>query len=197
MIANLCNVDNELAKRVADGLGIGLPENAKAARKPIAMKPSPALSLHMKQTIEGSPIGILYADGSDGKEIHKLTDAVRNAGGKPVLIAPKVGGATLADARMLKAHGQLAGTPSQTVDAIALVLSEEGASALLKDASAIPFVTDAFGHLKAIGASAAAQPLLDKAGVKPDSGVTGFGDDFLAAAAKRFWDREAKIRPLA
>jgi len=199
MIANLCNVDNELARRVADGLGIGLPERAKAARKPIDMKPSPALSVqkNMKQTIEGRAIGILYADGSDGKEIHKLTDAVRNAGGKPVLIAPKVGGAKLADGRMLKAHGQLAGTPSQTVDAVALVLSEEGARALLKDASAIQFVMDAFGHLKAIGASAAAQPLLDKAGVKPDSGVTDLSDCFLAAAAKRFWGREVKIRPLA
>jgi catalase len=199
MIANLRNVDNELAKRVADGLGIDLPEKTKAARKPIEMEPSPALSLqrNMKQTIEGRAIGILYADGSDGKEIHKLMDAVRNASCKPVLIAPKIGGAKLADGGMLKANGQLAGTPSQTVDAIALVVSEEGARALLKDASAIQFVMDAFGHLKAIGASAAAQPLLDKAGVKPDSGVTGLGDDFLAAAAKRFWDREAKIRQLA
>ena len=199
MIANLRNVDDELAKRVAAGLGIDLPEKAKAARKPIDMEPSPALSLqkNMKQTIDGRAIGILYADGSDGKEIHKLMDAVRNAGGKPVLIASKVGGAKLAEGKMLKADGQLAGTPSQTVDAIALVLSSEGARALLKDAAAIQFVMDAFGHLKAIGASAAAQPLLDKAGIAPGSGVTGLGDDFLAAAAKRFWGREAKIRPLA
>ena len=35
------------------------------------------------------------------------------------------------------------------------------------------FVMDAFGHLKAIGASDAAKPLLDKAGIKPDKGVTG------------------------
>jgi catalase len=199
MIANLRNVDDELAKRVADGLGIDLPAKAKAARAPIDMRPSPKLSIqqNMKQTIEGRAIGILYADGSDGKEIQKLVDAVRNAAGKPVLIAPRVGGAKLADGKILKADGQLAGTPSQTVDAIALVLSSEGAGALLKDAAAIQFVMDAFGHLKAIGASAAAQPLLDKAGVAPDSGVTGLGNDFLAAAAKRFWDREAKIRPLA
>jgi len=68
---------------------------------------------------------------------------------------------------------------------------------LLKDAAAIQFVMDAFGHLKAIGASAAAQPLLDKAGVEPDAGVTDLGDGFLAAAVKRFWDRETKVRPLA
>ena len=199
MVANLRNVDDQLAKRVAVGLGIDLPEKAKAARAPIDMEPSPKLSIqrNMKETIEGRAIAILYADGSDGKEIHKLMKAIRNAGGKPVLIAPKIGGAKLADGMMLKADGQLAGTPSQTVDAIALVLSEEGTRMLLKDAAAIQFVMDAFGHLKAIGASVAAQPLLDKAGVVSDSGVTGLGDGFLAAAPKRFWDREAKVRPLA
>jgi catalase len=199
MLANLRNVDEQLATRVAVGLGIDLPEKAKAARAPADMEPSPKLSIqrNMKQTIEGRAIGILYADGSDGKEIHKLIKAIRDAGGKPVLIAPKIGGAKLADGMMLKADGQLAGTPSQTVDAIALVLSEKGARMLLKDAAAIQFVMDAFGHLKAIGASAAAQPLLARAGVEVDSGVTGLGEGFLAAAAKRFWDREAKVRPLA
>ncbi len=121
----------------------------------------------------------------------------RSPGGKPVLTAPKIGGAKFAGGKMLKAHGQLAGTPSQTVDAIALAVSPEGVRALLEDAAAVQFVMDAFGHLNAIGASAAAQPLLDQAGVKPDAGVTGLGDDFIATAAKRFWDREAKIRPLA
>jgi len=199
MIANLRNVDDGLAKRVAGGLGIDLPAKAKAARNPITMKPSPALSIqtNMKPTIEGRAIGILFADGSDGSEVQKLADAIRKAGGKPVLIAPKIGGAKLADDTMLKADGQLAGTPSQTVDAIALVLSAEGAGKLLKDAAAVQFVMDAFGHLKAIGASAAAKPLLDKAGVEPDAGVTGLGDAFLVAATRRFWDREAKLRLLA
>ena len=56
---------------------------------------------------------------------------------------------------------------------------------------------DAFGHLKAIGASNAARPLLDKAGVVPDEGVTGLDEKFVAAAAKRFYEREASVRTLA
>jgi catalase len=70
-----------------------------------------------------------------------------------------------------------------------LVLSQECAGMLLKDAAASQFVMDAFGHLKAIGANAAAQPLLDKAGVNPDAGVTGLGDGFLAAAGRPRLDR--------
>lgn len=103
----------------------------------------------------------------------------------------------MADGTKLKADGQLAGTPSQTVDAIAVVLSADGCRALLKEAAAVQFVMDAFGHLKAIGHTPEAKPLLEKAGVEPDVGVTELGDSFIAAAAKRFFDREPKVRTLA
>jgi len=49
----------------------------------------------------------------------------------------------------------------------------------------------------AIAASAAAKPLLDTAGVKPDAGVTDLGKAFTQAAAKRFYDREPSLRDLA
>jgi len=39
--------------------------------------------------------------------------------------------------------------------------------------------------------------LLDKAGVAPDEGVTGLGKDFIRAAARRFFEREASVRTLA
>jgi len=199
LVANLRNVDEGLAQRVADGLGIDLPKKAEAARAPVDMEPSPALSIqkNMKATIEGRAVGILIADGSDGAEIKTVVDAVTKAGGKAVIVAPKVGGAKLADGSRMKADGQLAGSPSQIFDAVAIVLSKEGCAALLKEAAAIQFAMDAFGHLKAIGASAAAKPLLDKAGVEPDEGVTDLGAAFVKAAATRFYDREPKIRTLA
>jgi catalase len=199
MIANLRNVDESLAKRVAAAIGIPLPKKAKAAAEPIDLEPSPALSIqaNMKPTIEGRSIGILYADGSDGKAIHTLIEAIRRKGGRPVLVSPKVGGAALADGSHLKADGQLAGMPSQIFDAVAIVLSADGCKMLLKEAAAVQFVMDAFGHLKAIGRTPEAQPLLDKAGVQPDEGVTALGDAFIAAAGARFFDREAKVRMLA
>ncbi len=55
---------------------------------------------------------------------------------------------------------------------------------------------DAFGHLKAIGHNPAAKPLLDKAGVEPDEGVTDLAG-FVEAAKKRYWDREPNVRTLA
>ena len=199
MLGNLRNVDEDLAKRVADGLGLPLPKNNKAAKEPIDMAPSDALSIHkkMKATLEGRAVGILIADGTDAAELKSVVNAVTKAKGKAVIIAPKIGGAKLSDGKVKKADGQLAGMPSQLFDAVAIILSDAGCKALLNEAAAVQFAMDAFGHLKAIGASDAARPLLDKAGVVPDEGVTTLENKFVAAASKRFYDREPSLRLLA
>jgi catalase len=199
MIANLRNVDEELAERVAAGIGIDLPRKAEAKAKVLDLDPSPALSIqkNMKKTLQGRKVGILYADGSDGAEIKAVQKAIEKDGATAFLVAPKVGGAKLKGGTVLRADGQLAGSPSQLFDAVAIVLSDQGCETLMNEAGALQFVMDAFGHLKAIGASKAAKPLLDKAGVAPDDGVTGLGKDFIEAARMRFWDREPSLRKLA
>jgi catalase len=188
MVANLRNVDEELARRVANGLGIDLPKKAPAARAPIDIEPSPSLSIqkNMKATLEGRKVGLLIADGSDADEIAGLKAAIGKAGGTAMIVAPKVGAVKLSDGKSTKADGQLLGSPS-----------EAGCKALMKEGAAVQFVMDAFGHLKAIGASPAAKPLLDKAGIEPDDGVTGIGVDFVKAAARRFYEREPELRTLA
>ena len=68
-----------------------------------------------------------------------------------------------------------------------------------KEAAAIDFVRDAFGHLKAIGIDQGAERLLKKAGVEKDDGVIAISamDRFIASAKTRQWDREASVRILA
>jgi len=199
MVANLRNVDEELAERVAAGIGIVLPKKAEARSKVLDLDPSPALSIqkNMKKTLQGRKVAILYADGSDGAEITTVQEAIEKDGATVFLVAPKVGGAKLKGGTVLRANGQLAGSPSQLFDAVAVILSDKGCETLMKEAAAVQFVMDAFGHLKAIGASNAAKPLLDKAGVVPDDGVTGLNKDFVEAARMRFWDREPSLRELA
>jgi len=48
-----------------------------------------------------------------------------------------MGGAKLADGAMLPANGQLAGKPSVLFDAVAVILSDEGAKALSVESAAI------------------------------------------------------------
>jgi len=115
------------------------------------------------------------------------------------LVAPKVGGATLSDGKRQAADGQLAGTPSAVFDAVAVVLSAEGAKALAREAAAVEFVSHAWAHLKAIASDAGGQALLKAARVGNDAGIVEAEDAkvFLAAAATRQWAREPKLRLLA
>jgi catalase len=84
-------------------------------------------------------------------------------------------------------------------DAIAIILSDEAAALLGKEAAAIDFVRDAFGHLKAICVDKGGEALLKTAAIEQDAGVIAIGtlDRFIAAAKTRQWDREASIRTLA
>jgi catalase len=153
----------------------------------------------MKDTLAGRSVGILIADGSDGTAIEDVRRAATAAGARVKLIAPKVGAIALEDGSMLASDGQLAGTPSVMFDAVAIILSGSGAEALAKEAAAIDFVRDAFGHLKAIAADSGGQRLLASALVEIDGGVCSASDTkaFIAAAKTRQWNREASVRTLA
>jgi catalase len=197
MLGNLRNVDESLAARVADGLGMALPKANAAAVGPMDLKSSPALRIigNMKETLAGRSVAILVDDGSDARVFASVKGAVEAAGGRAVVVAPKVGGATMSDGKRQAADAQLAGCPSVLVDAVALVLDEEAATKLCGESAAVQFVMDAFGHLKAIGHTPGARPLLEKAGVDADEGVVALpSKSFAAAAARRYFDREPKVR---
>ena len=197
VLSRVINIDDELAQRVANGLAMDLPPAAPPARAPVDMKKSPALSIvkRAKGLLKGRKIAVLIADGSDGKALAKLKAAIEKAGGTSFIVAPKVG-AVQTTTGPVAADGQLAGSPSVLFDAVALILDQAKAEDLTREAAAVQFVMDAFGHLKAIGQTGA-DALLARAGVEPDEGVTGLGKPFLAAAAQRFYDREPKVRTLA
>jgi catalase len=202
MVGHLRHIDEHLAERVAAGLALKTMPPAPRAATPVKdAAPSPALQIigKMKDTLEGRCVGILIADGSDHAAIEGLRKAATVGGATVKIVAPKVGGAKLADGTLMSADGQLAGTPSVIFDAIAISLSNAGAKALSTEAAAIDFVRDAFGHLKAIGIDAGGEALLEAAGARKDSGVTPAHDvkAFIAAAKTRQWKREPTVRTLA
>ena len=202
VLGNLGNVDETLATRVANALNIELPPKSKAAVEAQDMELSPALRIVGKYppTLQGRAVGILVTDGADGALIEAVRAAVVAEGATAKIVAPKIGGVKLEGGKILEVDGQLAGTPSVLFDAVALVISKEGCAQLMGESAATDFVKDAFGHLKAIGFTAHAQPLLDKAGVEPDPGVIDLAeqmDAFLDAARVRQWAREPGVRMLA
>ena len=202
MVGHLRHIEEDLAKRVAAGLGFDkMPASPIAAAPVQEMKPSPALQIigKMKNTLMGRAIGILIADGSDGAVIEKIKKTGIDAGATVKIVAPKVGGVKLADGSMLATDGQLAGTPSVLFDAVAVILSDEGANKLSMESAAIDFVRDAFGHLKAIAVDKGGQTLLKAANVGKDAGVVDCSniDAYITVAKTRQWDREKSLRTLA
>ena len=202
MVGNLRHVHEELAQRVADGLGMAeLPPAPPAAVEPEDHPPAPEVRVigRMRETLEGRCVGILIDDGSDAKAVAGLRKAAEQAGAQVKIVAPKIGGATLSDGSHLPADGQLAGTPSVVFDAVAIVLEAAAGKKLAKESAAIDFAAFAWAHLKAIAHDAGAAPLLKAANVGKDAGIVEAGDTagFIAAASTRQWDREPKLRTLA
>ncbi len=198
VLAQLRNVDEDLAKRAADGLGIDLPDAIAAAKKPVELAASDALSiLKHKAPVAGRMLGLLVADGSDADVVNAVMEQAKAQGVMVKVVAPKVGGAKLKGGKLLPADEKIDGAPSVMFDAVAIVLSESGARELAGEKAALDFVSDAFAHCKAIGHTAGAKPLLDKVGVKPDDfffDLSGDAKALLSKVSSRHWSREDKVK---
>ena len=166
--------------------------------------PSPALSIieNGPDSFAGRKVGVLVSPGADAALLKKLQSAIEKEGAAMEVIAPKVGGVEAADGSWIEAKHMIDGGPSVLFDAVALILSEEGAERLTGEAAARDFVADAFAHCKFIGFTAGAVPLLRKAGVDPeaDEGLIVLDDpeaiaSFIEACRKlRLWSREMAVK---
>lgn len=204
MVSHLRNVDEGLARMVAEGLGLKeLPEAAIPARPVVAdLPPSPALSIvrNGPQSFKGRKVGALVTDGTDAALLKALQAAVEAEGALLELVAPRVGGVTLSDGSHVPAKQKVNGGPSVLYDAVAVIPSEEGAALLAREATAKDFVSDAYAHAKFIGYAPAAKGLFGKAGLSEvDDGFIPLrqaadAQAFLSACRPlRFWAREAQV----
>ncbi|MGK2911718.1 MAG: catalase [Sphingobium sp.] len=203
-VSHLLNIDATLAATVADGLGLALPDAAIAARTPITDLPaSDKLSIvkNGPASFKGRKLGILLSDGADAEIFQALLAAVDAEGAVYEVIAPKIGGVTLSDGTKVLAKHKIDGGPSVLFDAVAVLVSEEGAALLALDAAAKDFVTDAFAHCKYIGISAPAEAIFARAGIAEDldeaciplasaKDAAGF---LTACRALRYWPREMEV----
>ena len=203
VLGHLVHIDASLHKQVEEALGLkGTSEKITPAIQPRDLPPSPALSLIGKApaTLKGRKLGVLVTDGFDAGLLAALRTAAKSEKASLVVIAPKFGGAKDASGKMVAADSALSAAPSIFFDALVILANEEQARHLSTQAGAVDWVRDGFGHLKVIGHTAGAQPLLDRAGVKADVGVMKLAENksvsafITTAKAGRIWDREPSLR---
>jgi len=205
LVSHLLHIDAKLATRVTKGLGMREKvAPASAAKEPrMDLKASKALSIVLNgpKSFAGRKVGVLVTDGTDRAVFDALRSAVEGEEATMEVIAPSVGGVKASDGSLIEAQQKIGGGPSVLYDAVAILPSEEGVEALLSNASAKDFVSDAFAHLKFIGYVDAAMPLFAKAGVARDmdAGFIPLGKAkgpaaFVAACRKlRRWEREQAV----
>lgn len=202
MLSHLMNVHDDLAKQVAEGLGVTeMPDPAKPAREPITdLPPSDALSIlkNAPNSFAGRKLGLFLTEGADASVVEALEKSFADEGAMVAIVTPHIQGVTLSDGSTREADEKIDGGPSVVFDAVALVFGEEKADKIAKNKPAQDFVSDAFAHNKFIAWTTAADPLLNAAGIEKDEGTMEVSADnanaFLQTCRKlRFWQREEKL----
>ena len=171
-VAMLRNASEDLAQKVADGLGMpSLPEvMPRALANPARpeLTHSPALSLLARPGDTGvvaKKVALLIAPGVVGKSVMAVHKALADAGAVPKLVAPRIGLVKTADGLTLMADASLENEPGFLFDALVLPDGEAAVTALAKDAHTMEFIQNQYRHCKSILVLGASTALTDKAGV--------------------------------
>ncbi|MCV7193005.1 catalase [Mycolicibacterium brumae] len=221
-VAELAKVSRCLAERVANRLGLPAPEGSEAFAEN-SLAPSSALSqtAYVPDTIATRRIAILAADGVDAVGLARVADALRERGAVTEVLSIRHGGViTGRDGEEVTVDRGIATMASVLYDAVLVPGGAESVDQLACDGQTAHFVTEAFKHLKTIGAFGDGRRLLQIAGVgshladdETDDGVVTddgviscaaddsdipaeFAEQFAAALARhRAWDRTVDAVP--
>ena len=210
MVAGLRNVDEGLAKAVADGLGMELPQALPKAleRAPKAeVQRSPSLSLLARPGEEGIKtrrVAILVADGVDGASALAIHEALAAQGAVPRFVGIKLGRVKSTSGDPLEVEISLETAPSVVWDAMIVPDGEAAVGTLSKSGHAIESLKDQYRHCKPILLLGGAAMLLAKAGIPnalpsgdADPGLLRFGGDATDRAIPAFIGALTKHRHFA
>ena len=214
MVYILSQIDETLASRVADNLGIEIPakpdlplnmsfpadanpdDYQPIPKKDAKVKKSEALSMAntAKDTIKTRQIAFLTADGFDAKDVKAMKNALEKEGATVKIIGLKSSSVKDANGGEMKIDHALRTVASVLFDAVYIPGGEKSAAALMEEADAYEFVNEAFRHCKAIAASGAGVDFVnitfagkaknDKAVILSENGADSATENFIKAIAR-------------
>jgi catalase len=213
-------VDQSLAKRVAQGLGLTVPakppaflnESVPADGNPAQYQPKPAgktadrsPALAMVNSLKGGvatrKVAILATDGVDDTDLKGMKKALLDAGALPKVVAPRLGLLTSAKGAQVPIDFSFLTSSSVLFDAVYIPGGDKSVQTLRQEGEAVAFAKEAYKHCKTIGANGAGTELLTAAGLDPerdrqteDKGliVGGVGD--IRGTASKFISAMARHR---
>jgi catalase len=182
MVERLQYIDLELAQNVAEMVGGDIPQEQK---RPKHNKTAKGLSQvdfpPMKPTIATRQVAILIADGYDSVAYNGIKAALTAAGALPFTLAPRrnkiyAAGEEKGSAKGVMPDHHFEGQRSTMYDSIFIPGGEKSIATLRKNGRAIHYVREAFGHLKAIGATGEAVQFVKDACALPGIEFSAAGD---------------------
>ncbi len=212
VVSMLRNVDDDMARKIAAGLGMPLPKPMTPV-KPVNPKPevdvSPGLSLSARPgngKVLARRVAVVVADGVSRAQMEPIYDALLAAGAVPRWISTRLGVVTTVDRDEVPVEVTFENSPSVLFDAVVLPTGEAAANTLAADGQAVEFVQQAYRHCKPLLVPHASAALLRAAGVTMakgggDPGLLFAKDDSLAAMSKPFlravamhraWERQTE-----
>lgn len=219
MLGLLSQIDQTLAEKVAQGLGLQVPaqpaepmnhsygadtdpQSVQPVKIKSSVEKSAALSMEntVKDSIKTRKIAALIADGFNAKELDAMKKALKAEGAMLKTVAPRLGTIKSADGKELTADYSFLTTASVLFDAVYVPGGAASVEVLGGEADAYQFVDEAYRHCKAISATGegvdfiedtfAGKAEADEA-VILEKDVGKAAKNFIKAIAKhRNWDRE-------
>jgi catalase len=196
----LANIDETLAARVAENIGLSAPKKSASADElgKSSLKESPALSIiaNTVPSIKTRKVAILCAPGADAASIKAAKDALAAEGAHAKVIAPTLA----APAPGIEPDATILGMPSIMFDGVIVAGGTASAKALSESGDARHFVLEAFKHLKAIGAIGDGEDVLAAAHLPSGDDGVSVGSDagkvlasFIETMSQhRVWSRAQK-----
>jgi catalase len=171
MVSVLRNVDEGLARRVADGLGIaGVEAQPRALEPPVTseVQRSPALSLRHYPgdgSTRGARVALLVADGVEGASLRAIYDALAQAQAAPRFVGVKLGAVTCDGGESIEVEATFETMPAALWDAVVLPGGALADARLADVGLAVEFVKDQYRHCKPMLVLGGESTLLEAAGV--------------------------------
>jgi catalase len=189
VLSMIANVDAELVKAVAQGLGLAVP---KAMPKALAKLAKPEVSVSAALSLFALPgdgnlatrhVAFLAADGVEAKSLKTVFDSLTKLGAVARYVGARLGSIATSEGGTLVVDVTLETTPAVLYDAVVVPAGKAAVEALGNIGQAPEFLKDQYRHCKPILVLGEGADLLQNAGI-PMTLASGEPDPGLVIAEK-------------
>jgi catalase len=192
VLSMIANVDAELVKAVAQGLGLAVPKAMPKALAKLAKLAKPEVSVSAALSLFALPgdgnlatrhVAFLAADGVEAKSLKTVFDSLTKLGAVARYVGARLGSIATSEGGTLVVDVTLETTPAVLYDAVVVPAGKAAVEALGNIGQAPEFLKDQYRHCKPILVLGEGADLLQNAGI-PMTLASGEPDPGLVIAEK-------------